>query len=312
MNKLIIAILLTINTYGANTSNFSKDEQLSIRTIVNNSKLNNKKNIKKLFNYLKINEEMAENMFVRMELQTVLYLCKRDNKCKIKKDKIKFLQMANNLDRLHLLNKNKINTLYSAFENLNKIMNSSNTARKSNKLTKKYKVNNKVDPMILRKQEYERLLTKQKNEKIRKQKYYKKKKIAKDKKEQERKNKILNNLNKMAKKKGYKGYQAGLEDLFTRLKIGATKLQFEKDYLWGFASSDDFIMESIVDNYVIYALRNNLNIKVGLLKNKNKFYQKGAYLDTDMYFSLYGVQEFKTILGTTIQVLIIKEVKHTY
>ncbi|MFK5880655.1 MAG: hypothetical protein QM482_00430 [Sulfurospirillum sp.] len=137
-------------------------------------------------------------------------------------------------------------------------------------------------------------------------------KLSKKEEKNKMREKVFNSLTKMSKGMGFKGYQSGLEDLLYRLKNGFTKIEYEKDYLWGLVPNDDFLVEGIVGKYVIYTQRNQSDVKIGIIKEKNKFYQKDSYLSTDLYFKLFGVQEFKTVLGVTQQILILKEIPRKY
>ena len=134
-----------------------------------------------------------------------------------------------------------------------------------------------------------------------------KKTKEKEKKEQA-KQKIFDSLNQMSKKMGFKGYQSGISDLLYRLKNGFTEIELEKDYLWGVTQVDTFVVEGIVGKYVIYTKGNQHDFKIGILKDKNKFYQKYSYIDIDLYYKLHGIREFKTVLGVTQQILIFKVV----
>ena len=134
-----------------------------------------------------------------------------------------------------------------------------------------------------------------------------KKTKEKEKKEQA-KQKIFDSLNQMSKKMGFKGYQSGISDLLYRLKNGFTEIELEKDYLWGVTPADTFVVDGIVGKYVIYTKGNQYDLKIGILKDKNKFYQKYSYIDIDLYYKLHGIREFKTVLGVTQQILIFKVV----
>ncbi len=290
---LTIIIVASINIYAISISDFNKKEKENIKSMIDTSKFNDRSNLKKLFKALKINEKIVDNMYVRMQLSPLLHLCKRDSKCKINKKKQQFKMMSNNLDRTHALKDSDIDMLFMAMDTLNNIINENQKP--------------KIDPFILRKQQYEKeqLLAKEKKKVATLKR--KKELELKQAKKQEARQKIINSLNKMAVKQGFKAYQSGLQDLLSRLKRGFTKVNYEKDYLWGLEPRDNFKVDSIVGEYIIYSFYNDHNMKVAFLKEKNTLYQNGSYMDTDINFSILGIKEFQTILGTTRQIIVLKK-----
>ena len=93
------------------------------------------------------------------------------------------------------------------------------------------------------------------------------------------------------------------------LKLDFVSLDYAKKNLWQQDEYDNFIVDSITDKYVIYRDKKNSEIKIGTKKQPNIFYPKNAKLNSDLYFKISKVQEFKTILGLTQQILIIKIIK---
>jgi len=132
-------------------------------------------------------------------------------------------------------------------------------------------------------------------------------KQKKEKEENEQKA-IFNSLNIKSKALGYRGYAEGIEDLLYRLKNGFTSFDVEKKYVYGISPHDDFVVNGIVDDYVIYIKRHDPDTKIAILKRPGKLYQEGSYLDSDLFLSLQKIQEFKTVLGATKQVIVFKEI----
>jgi len=69
-----------------------------------------------------------------------------------------------------------------------------------------------------------------------------------------------------------------------------------------------FRVESIVDRYIIY-FDSAYDFRIAIKKQSGEFYGSGKSLHEGAY-KIIGIEEFKTVLGITQQVIIVKELKN--
>jgi|GEM_PF-4240216 len=115
-------------------------------------------------------------------------------------------------------------------------------------------------------------------------------------------------LNTKAIKKGYKaGACWGIESTIADISDGVNSLQSSKKCL---VKADDadlnaFKVEGIVGKHVIYV--SDRGMRFALIKELGKFYGDGGYLN-DEYFKIVGSQQFKTLLGSVSELVVLKRV----
>jgi hypothetical protein len=93
------------------------------------------------------------------------------------------------------------------------------------------------------------------------------------------------------------------------LGAGRVGLGQAKTYLIE-TKNDDFKMQSIVDNYVVYAYTNESfdTVQVALKKQTGRYYGGGERIPGG-YYQITDVEEFATVFGGKRQIVVVDEVK---
>lgn len=127
---------------------------------------------------------------------------------------------------------------------------------------------------------------------------------------QKREEMVLEEKSRKAKALGFDSYQAGLLGVTERLESGKLSLVEAESYLIETTPRDKFKVQSVVDDYVIYAYtKDSFDIvQVAIPKKSGRYYGDGAGISQGFYH-IKDTEEFATIFGGKRQVLVLGEVE---
>lgn len=127
---------------------------------------------------------------------------------------------------------------------------------------------------------------------------------------QKREKMVLEEKSRKAKALGFDNYQAGLLGVVERLESGKLSLDKAESYLIETTSSDRFKVQSVVDDYVIYAYtKDSFDIvQVAIPKKSGRYYGDGTGIAQGFYH-IKDTEEFSTIFGDKRQILVLGEVE---
>lgn len=112
-----------------------------------------------------------------------------------------------------------------------------------------------------------------------------------------------------AKTLGYEDIETGIVSTIDQLRDGSLTVRDAKKNLIDHDPQDDFQVQSVVGGYVVYVYRRrDALFQVAVVREKDGFYGDGAELKTGLY-AVQGMQAFKTVLGASTEILVLKHVQ---
>lgn len=112
-----------------------------------------------------------------------------------------------------------------------------------------------------------------------------------------------------AKSKGYKHYREDILSFVEDVASGRINLNKAPKFLISRNGRDNFKVMSVVGDNVVYGLaKDNFDIvQIAVKKQNNRFYNQGSQLPYG-YYALEDIKEFTTVVGATVQILVLEEV----